>query len=160
MPSERQIRANRANAARSTGPRTRDGKRVARLNALQHGLAASLQLDPDADPEVRLLQRAIAGGREEPQLVALAGSIAQIETLLRRIQGARRMLPESLVGSGGRADAPALIGASFAKERRDPNEKILERYERRALSRRNSAVLDFDLVRAALEATRLSDTRK
>ena len=32
--------ANRANAARSTGPRTRRGKARASRNALRHGLAA------------------------------------------------------------------------------------------------------------------------
>lgn len=36
--SERKLRANRANAKRSTGPRTEAGKAVSRCNALKHGL--------------------------------------------------------------------------------------------------------------------------
>ena len=38
MASDRQIAANRENAKKSTGPRTEDGKRKARLNGITHGL--------------------------------------------------------------------------------------------------------------------------
>jgi hypothetical protein len=40
--SEKRLAANRANALRSTGPRTRRGKERARLNAVRHGLRAAL----------------------------------------------------------------------------------------------------------------------
>ena len=40
MTSERQVQANRRNALKSTGPRTRRGKRRSSQNALQHGLTA------------------------------------------------------------------------------------------------------------------------
>ncbi len=36
--SERKLRANRANAKRSTGPRTKAGKAISRRNALKHGI--------------------------------------------------------------------------------------------------------------------------
>ena len=43
MPaSEAQIAANRANATRSTGPSTPEGKEASRGNALKHGLTAAL----------------------------------------------------------------------------------------------------------------------
>ena len=40
MASEKQLAANRANAKRSTGPRTEEGKGRSRLNGWKHGLAA------------------------------------------------------------------------------------------------------------------------
>jgi hypothetical protein len=40
MTSFRQIEANRGNALRSTGPKTEDGKRRARRNAIRHGLTS------------------------------------------------------------------------------------------------------------------------
>jgi hypothetical protein len=40
MTSFRQIEANRRNALRSTGPKTEDGKRQSRRNAIRHGLTA------------------------------------------------------------------------------------------------------------------------
>jgi hypothetical protein len=49
--SGRRAAANRANAARSTGPRSEAGKAVARFNALRHGLAAQTALLPGEDDE-------------------------------------------------------------------------------------------------------------
>jgi hypothetical protein len=40
MTSFRQFEANRSNALRSSGPRTDDGKRRSRLNAVRHGLTS------------------------------------------------------------------------------------------------------------------------
>ncbi len=54
MATAAQIEANRRNARQSTGPRTQRGKDRARLNALVHGLRASLAEATDAgDAELR-----------------------------------------------------------------------------------------------------------
>lgn len=45
MASAAQIEANRANAGRSTGPRTEAGKAVSAQNATRHGMSAALTLD-------------------------------------------------------------------------------------------------------------------
>src|SRR5947199_10548624 len=51
--SEARLAANRRNAARSTGPKTEEGKQRSRANALKHGLCASVVVAEDA----KLVQR-------------------------------------------------------------------------------------------------------
>ncbi|HET8549085.1 MAG TPA: hypothetical protein VFL57_13805 [Bryobacteraceae bacterium] len=48
MPSERQLKANRRNAALG-GPKTDEGRAAVRFNALQHGLAAATAVLPGED---------------------------------------------------------------------------------------------------------------
>src|ERR1700679_1372532 len=48
MASQKQIDANRRNARQSTGPRTTEGKAIARLNAVRHALTGQLTIvSPD-----------------------------------------------------------------------------------------------------------------
>ena len=51
MSTLRQIEANRRNAAKSTGPRSVEGKAVSRMNALQSGIHAESVIITDEDPE-------------------------------------------------------------------------------------------------------------
>ena len=46
MATERQIAANRANALRSTGPKTAAGKSKSSRNAYRHGLSGPMPFDP------------------------------------------------------------------------------------------------------------------
>jgi hypothetical protein len=51
MPTERQIQANRANAQKSTGPKTEQGKAKSCLNRLSHGFASNSAIVPGENPE-------------------------------------------------------------------------------------------------------------
>ena len=51
MSSLKQIEANRLNALKSTGPRTEEGKRRSRCNAIHHGLTAETIIVGVEDPE-------------------------------------------------------------------------------------------------------------
>jgi hypothetical protein len=51
MTSWRQFEANRRNAPRSTGPKSLEGKRISRRNALRHGLTAETAIDGLEDTE-------------------------------------------------------------------------------------------------------------
>ena len=57
--SERKKAANRANAQKSTGPKTAEGKARSRLNAVTHGLCAVVIEIPGEDRE--LLEKRVRG---------------------------------------------------------------------------------------------------
>ena len=52
MATPAQINANRANAQKSTGPRSVEGKSASRFNALKHGIDAASIVIPGEDPAV------------------------------------------------------------------------------------------------------------
>jgi hypothetical protein len=99
MTSIRQIEANRRNANRSTGPRTEEGKRQSRRNALRNGLTAETVIDGLEDSEdYRAFEAAVIADYDactavERELVLRLASllwrlrrIISIETDLLRIQ--------------------------------------------------------------------------
>ena len=51
MISEAKRLANINNAKKSTGPRTKEGKKRSAMNALTHGLTARVTILPDEDPQ-------------------------------------------------------------------------------------------------------------
>jgi len=51
MISEKQLEANRANAQKSTGPRTEAGKQRSCLNAYRHGITCQTMVMPEEDME-------------------------------------------------------------------------------------------------------------
>jgi hypothetical protein len=51
MSTIKQIRANRRNAKKSTGPKTPEGKAKSRFNGLVHGLRAECDFIPGEDPQ-------------------------------------------------------------------------------------------------------------
>ena len=72
MTSQKQLKANRRNAQKSTGPKTEEGKAVSRLNARKHGIFASALTDED--------QEELAGLHEE--LAAWIKPVGPIEAML------------------------------------------------------------------------------
>jgi hypothetical protein len=64
LASETQIQANRANAAKSTGPRTEEGKRRASGNARRHGLSR-----PPQASEVMAWYKVLTGTGVDPALI-------------------------------------------------------------------------------------------
>ena len=92
MTSERQRAANRANAAKSTGPRTKAGRAKASQNAWRHGLATALRSEPGIDEEIERIAHAIVVEAGRPDLIEYARRIAEAEIDLRRVQRARETL--------------------------------------------------------------------
>ena len=156
MSSKRKIAANRKNAARSTGPSTADGKASASHNAYRHGLTVSVLNDPAIAAEVEQLAGAIVGRRSAPSELVQARIIAEAEFDLLRVRAMRVKMIESMAaGKSLRAAIPAekpvqhdaatskqsdIDDPQHALLRALPSIEILERYERRAFSRRRRAI--------------------
>jgi hypothetical protein len=126
MTTARQIRANRANARSSTGPRTVKGKERASRSALRHGLSVSVLSDPALSKGVKDLALKILGGDASTVLLELAQAIAEARIDLDRIRDARRKVFDLTLNARVRQLT------------------LLDRYERRARSRLKSATKAFD----------------
>src|SRR5215831_4994470 len=92
MIGERKIRANRANAQASTGPKTARGRSHAARNALRHALSLPVYSDPVLSNEVEALAREIIGTDANPEMQELARRIAEAQIDLRRVRQARHQL--------------------------------------------------------------------
>jgi hypothetical protein len=138
MASPAQRHANRVNATRSTGPRTRAGKTTAARNAWRHGLSLPVLADATLAPEVAGLAHAIAGEGASAARRTAAARIAEAQIDLVRVRGVRLALTQKLLDG-------AEVTAEILR---------LDRYERRALFRRSRALKALD--RAAWDDLRIA----
>ena len=98
MTGDRKVRANRANARASTGPKTARGRLHAARNALRHALSLPLYSDPVWSEEVEALAREIIGTDEDAEIQELARRIAEAHIDLRRVRHARhQILSQALI---------------------------------------------------------------
>ena len=132
MASERKIAANRNNAQKSTGPRSREGREASRRNALRHGLAIDIGGDPAFRDDIEKLAKALSLPSVTSKVTEQAREAAQAHLDLLRIRKIRAFLFEKLHF----ADKAAPGGMTELNDRLAK----LERYDRRAFSRRKRAM--------------------
>jgi hypothetical protein len=94
MPaSETQLKANLANANKSTGPKTSEGKTISRQNALKHGLAGRGIVTPEADQEEIACRVERLNAEMNPRTPTGVVLIVQMATLSVRMErGAQQEL--------------------------------------------------------------------
>ena len=136
MPSVARIAANRANARKSTGPKTAAGKASVSRNARRHGLSRPLFCGGVFTPHVEALAREIAGENACGERLALACNIAAAQLDLARIRIAKRDLQDAANFGSTDAQHPCDWSALSRLER-------LDRYEQRVFTRRRKAIREF-----------------
>ena len=84
--------SNRANATKSTGPRTARGRSRASRNSLRHGLQAVRLRNPTPSAETKRLAKAICGNSDKSRnahVYEAALRVAECDILILRIRAAR-----------------------------------------------------------------------
>lgn len=136
MATDRQIKANGANARVSTGPRTVQGKARASKNARSHGLSISVLLNPVLAARVEELALEIGGEGADCGTLALARRVAEAQTTLENIRQVRQFIFAQLRReASANENALSHVCSSLV---------AMDRYERRALSRRKFAIRELD----------------
>ena len=136
MTSIASIEANRANARKSTGPRTAAGKARVSRNARRHGLSRPLLCEGAFVPQVEALAQEIAGQDAAGERLVLACNIAAAQLDLARIRIAKRDLQDAANFGSTDVQHPCDWSALPQLER-------LDRYEQRVFTRRRRAIREF-----------------
>ena len=128
MATEKQIAANRANAQKSTGPKTAAGKLKSSRNAYRHGLSCPLRVDPVMSARADAIAHALISEDPNEEKLRSAAEFAQAQLKLQRIRSTR-------------ADLMAKIDLNQPDMHELQRLVALDRYERYAhTKRRRTAV--------------------
>src|SRR5262245_14348220 len=168
MATERQIAANRRNARKSTGPKTKAGKTRSSGNSYRHGMTSRVAANEEGMQEVERLASKIAEGSQNPLVIENARTAAEAILELGRVRRTRAAIIEHTSEfpdlqlqtttqtrvpskqwrrraarqrvASNHSPSEALDRIAESVQRLLPDLRTLDRYERRAASRRDRAI--------------------
>lgn len=181
MTSAKKVAANRRNAKKSTGPRTKGGRARTSRNAQRHGLAALNAANTVALDVIKRIADRLCDEDAEPMQYEQATIIAECQLNLARVRSVRVATIErmritagnpsdksgdqpqprdQMIDSANKRGAIKFVGEPASRDDLEcvrlalPELAALERYERRAISRRKRAIETLSAIRA-LRKTRV-----
>ena len=168
MTTARKVLANRQNASASTGPKSATGKARSSANARRHRLAVPIWSDPVLTANVVALAEHIAGVHPSPQVMAHAQQVAEAQIEVVRVRRWRLDLMDQHLShlrlenpndraSELRRDAELSLKKASIVLDLTPQLQLLDRYERRAVSRRNRAIQSLTAVRVVEALSKASN---
>ena len=165
MTTARKVRANRQNARASTGPKSATGKARSSANARCHHLAVPIWSDPVLTANVVALAKHIAGVHPSPQLMAHAQQVADAQIEVVRARRWRLDLMHQRLSlllledpdDCELGDAEVSLKKALIVSDLTPQLQLLDRYERRAVSRRNRAIQSLTAVRVVVALSTAGD---
>ena len=140
-PTNKKRRANLANARASTGPRTQAGKTRSSKNALSHGLSAATKAFSSDDALAWGRRIAESLDNDSDVIVQLAIAVAAAQLEVSQVRNVRQLARDM--------HCPSALGGDKGGQQRSADNVVsqemrLDRYERRALSRRKRALRELE----------------
>jgi len=115
MTSNRKRASNRYNAQKSTGPRSKLGRKKSSRNALRHGLAVAIGSDPAFSNDIEMLAIAVERAATGQAVGEFARQVAEAELDILRIRKIRASQFVSVADPDSRSEAYAELNSNLAK---------------------------------------------